>query len=87
MNGTRAITNNTAIQHAFRGPVVALAYDAEEGLSIPALDVDTTILSPVLEYARLRADYVGPIFVEQPQERYTEEEWNDVMLSCLNRGV
>jgi hypothetical protein len=73
-NGTRSLDNNAAIQNTFRGPVVALAYDAEEGLSRPALDADTRMLGAVLDYATLRAEYAGPVFVEQPQERYTEEE-------------
>jgi hypothetical protein len=52
---------------------VALAYDAEEGLNKPTLDMDTGTLAPVLEYRKLRAEYAGPFFVEQPQEVYTEE--------------
>jgi hypothetical protein len=28
----------------------------------------------VLEYGKLRDEYNGPIFVEQPQERYTKKE-------------
>jgi hypothetical protein len=59
VDGIRTLNDNSAVQHAFRGPVVALAYDAEEGLSKPALDVDTGTLNPVLEYARLRAEYAG----------------------------
>ncbi|KAF1914136.1 hypothetical protein BDU57DRAFT_518946 [Ampelomyces quisqualis] len=74
-SGTRSLDSNAAIQCAFRGPVVAVAYDAEEGLGKPALDADTRLLGPVLDYARLRAEYAGPVFVEQPQERYTEEDW------------
>jgi hypothetical protein len=75
VDGIRTLNDNSAVQHAFRGPVVALAYDAEEGLSKPALDVDTGTLNPVLEYARLRAEYAGPVFVEQPQEEYEEQAW------------
>lgn len=78
-NGTRNPDNNAAIQFAFRGSVVALAYDAEEGLSKPALDVDTRVLGPVLAYAKLRAEYVGPVFVEQPQDWYTAEEWAKIV--------
>jgi hypothetical protein len=33
----------------------------------------------VRDYANLRAEYDGPVFVEQPQERYTEEEWKAIM--------
>jgi hypothetical protein len=62
----------------FGGNVVVLAYDAVEGLNKPALNVDTTALGPVVEYAKLRAEYSGPIFVEQPQERYTEEQWKAI---------
>jgi hypothetical protein len=75
VDGNRTLNNNSAVQNAFRGPVVALAYDAEEGLGKPALDVDTGTLNPVLEYAKLRAEYVGPVFVEQPQEKYEEQAW------------
>jgi hypothetical protein len=67
------------MQYAFRGPVVALAYDAEEGLSKPAVDVDTSVLGPVGEYARLREEYGGPVCVEQPQERWTGQEWEGVI--------
>jgi hypothetical protein len=66
------------MRFAFRGPVVALGYDAEEGLSKPAMDVDTRVLGPVVEYAKLREDYRGPVVVEQPQERWTKEEWERV---------
>lgn len=79
MNKARSLAKTSPILHSFRGPVVVLAYYAEEGLSQPALDVDTTTLEPVVEYAKLRADYKGPIFVEQPQERYTEEQWKGIM--------
>jgi hypothetical protein len=81
VNGNRLLNNNSSIQNAFRGPVVALAYNAEEGLSKPALDVDTGTLNPVLEYARLRAEYAGPVFVEQPQEDYEERAWMAFMKS------
>jgi hypothetical protein len=86
MCAQRTLSNTTSIQHAFRGPVVALAYDAEEGLSKPALDVDTGTLGPVLEYAKLRAEYEGPIFVEQPQERYTEDEWKGIVSKTRDGG-
>jgi hypothetical protein len=83
LNSDRTLNKNKALQNAFRGPVVALAYDAEEGLSKPALDVDTRALGPVMEYARLRAEYAGPVFVEQPQECYTEKEW----MGFMNTGA
>jgi hypothetical protein len=66
---------------------MALAYDPEEGLSRPALDVDTTALGPVRDYAKLRAEYDGPVFVEQPQERYTEEAWAAIMKSPMNGQI
>jgi hypothetical protein len=71
----------------FRGPIVVLAYDAVEGLSKPALNVDTTTLGPVVEYAKLRAEYNGPMFVEQPQERYTEEQWKTIAASATATQV
>lgn len=55
-----------------------MAYDAVEGLSAPPLDVDTKTLRAVLEYLWLRSPYGGPIFVEQPQERYTVDEWEEI---------
>lgn len=60
---------------AWRGPLVVLAYSAEEGLGAPALDVGPAVLGPVVRYLGLRREYAGPVFVEQPQERYGEEEW------------
>lgn len=68
-----------SIGYTFRGPVVALAYDADTGLGGPALDADTTTLGPVVQYAKLRTEYGGPVFVEQPQERYEEGEWKRFM--------
>jgi hypothetical protein len=85
-NSHRFLTNNSAIGNMFRGPVVALAYDAEEGLSKPALNVDTGTLGPILEYARLRTEYAGPVFVEQPQERYMEQEWMAFMKDGASYG-
>ncbi|KAI8933840.1 hypothetical protein NX059_009541 [Plenodomus lindquistii] len=64
---------------AFRGPVVVTSHDPDEGLSAPAIDVDTRILGAVRNYASLRGEYRGPIFVEQPQERYREEQWKGVV--------
>ena len=53
---------------------MAIAYSTEEGLSKPALDVDTSVLGPVVEYLRLRSEYEGLVFVEQPQEWKGEAE-------------
>lgn len=63
-SGQRSFSNNSGIGYAFRGPIVALAYDLNLGLSQPALDANTTMLRPLLEYAKLRAEYNGPVFVE-----------------------
>jgi hypothetical protein len=82
-NRSRTMYDNPHMGHAFRGPVMAIAYDAEEGLSQPALNVDTATLGPVRDYAKLRAEYDGPIFVEQPQERYAEEEWKAIMEGAM----
>jgi hypothetical protein len=87
LDASRAMGNNPLMQHAFRGPVVAIAYDPEGGLSQPALDVDTATLAPVRDYAKLRVEYGGPIFVEQPQERYTEEEWTSIVSSAPSGQV
>jgi hypothetical protein len=51
-----------------------LAYSEEDGLSEPALDVDPSALGPVILYLKLRSEYEGPVFVEQPQKRYGEQE-------------
>ncbi|KAF1832595.1 hypothetical protein BDW02DRAFT_502684 [Decorospora gaudefroyi] len=75
----RELEENRSLGRPFRGPVVALAYDAETGLSAPALDVDTTIMRPLMQYVELRREYDGPIFVEQPQKRYTKGEWKAIM--------
>jgi hypothetical protein len=56
------------------GPLVVLAYSEEDGLSEPALDVDPSALGPVILYLKLRSEYEGPVFVEQPQKRYGEQE-------------
>jgi hypothetical protein len=47
------------------------------------------MLGPILEYAKLRAEYAGPVFVEQPQERYTEDEWAKILKEAAanQRGV
>lgn len=70
---------------------MALGYNAEEGLNKPALDVDLRTLRPVLECARLRAEYAGPFFVEQPQEMYTEENerlsWKLVQVTSLRVAI
>lgn len=79
VTGQRSLDENVSIGHAFRGSVVVLAYDPEKGLSAPALDVDTTTLGALMRYARLRAEYEGPVFVEQPQVRYEKEMWESFM--------
>ncbi|KAF1924832.1 uncharacterized protein M421DRAFT_95167 [Didymella exigua CBS 183.55] len=61
----------------WRGPLV-LAYSAEEGLSKPAFDIDPSVLGPVVDYLRLRSEYEGLAFVEQPQEWYSEE-WKKLL--------
>ena len=71
--------SSAAVASTWRGALVVIAYDAEEGLSKPALDVDTGALRPLMEYLRLRKEYVGPVFVEQPQERWSEGELKKVL--------
>lgn len=63
----------------WRGPLVVLAYSAEDGLSKPALDVDPGALGPVVQYLKLRSEYDGPVYVEQPQKRYSEAEWKELL--------
>lgn len=63
----------------WRGPLLVIAYSAEEGLSKPALDVGVEVLGPLCEYLRLRREYAGPVFVEQPQVRYGDEEWRRIV--------
>lgn len=62
----------------WRGPLVVLGYSAEDGLSKPALDIDPSVLGPVVQYLALRSEYEGPAFFEQPQKRYSEQEWKDL---------
>lgn len=66
---------------------VGLAYDPEDGLSKPALDIDTRALGAVVSYARLRAEYEGPVFVEQPQERWGEDVWKAVLRMRNGEGM
>lgn len=63
----------------WRGPLVAIGYDAEEGLSRPALDVGPDVLGPLVRYLRLKREWEGSVFVEQPQERYELWEWEKMM--------
>lgn len=63
----------------WRGPLVVIAYSAEDGLSKPALDIDAGLLGSLVEYLKLRVEYGGPIFVEQPQKQYTEAEWKQLL--------
>lgn len=60
------------------GPLVVLAYNAEDGLSKPALGVDLSALGPLVQYLELKSDYGGPVLVEQPQKRYSEAEWEEL---------
>jgi hypothetical protein len=62
--GERALAENNSLGLPFRGPVVVLAYDLEVALSGPALNADTTIMGPLVEYMRLLREYDGPKFVE-----------------------
>jgi hypothetical protein len=66
--GKRELPGNKSLGRPFRGPVVALAYDPEKGLSGPAEDVDTTILGPLGEFVRLMREYNGPVFIEVRKE-------------------
>ncbi|CAE7219962.1 zf-MYND domain containing protein [Pyrenophora teres f. teres] len=72
--GTRVLAENKALGAPFRGPVVVMVFDAEEGVGGFPLDVDTTVFRALAEYVGLWREYQGPVFVEQPQERYGEEE-------------
>jgi hypothetical protein len=63
----------------WRGSLVVLAYSAEDGLSKPALDIDPSVLGPVVEYLSLREEYKEPIFVEQPQLRGSQADWKAVL--------
>jgi len=72
-------------QYAINGNVVVVAYDAVKGLSAPPLDVDTKTLRAVSGYLWLRSSYEGPIFVEQPQEKYTVEQWEEIQ-NKVNSG-
>ncbi|PSN71702.1 hypothetical protein BS50DRAFT_484673 [Corynespora cassiicola Philippines] len=73
----RELAPNKCIQRLlmYRGNFVVLAYPRERGERVRGVDVDTTVLGPVVEYLDLRASYEGPVFVEQPQKRYGETEW------------
>ncbi|KAH5760640.1 MYND-type zinc finger protein samB [Parastagonospora nodorum] len=82
----RNLGANSVAQHAINGNVVVVAYDAVEGLSAPPLDVDTKTLRAVLDYLWLRSSYDGPIFIEQPQERYTVEQWEEIQEKAQIRG-
>lgn len=76
-SGTQGV--ETRKHTVWRGPLVVLAYSAEDGLSKPALDVDPGALGPVVQYLKLRSEYDGPVFVEQPQKRYSEAEWKELL--------
>ncbi|KZM20284.1 uncharacterized protein EKO05_0003692 [Ascochyta rabiei] len=68
------LLNTTSGASKWSGPLVVLVYSAEEGLEKPALDVDTSVLGPLVNYLRLRSEYEGPVFVEQPQEQWEGTE-------------
>jgi hypothetical protein len=63
-HGERALAENKSLGLPFRGPVVVLAYDLEVALSGPALNADTTIMGPLMDYLKLWREYDGPKFVE-----------------------
>jgi hypothetical protein len=62
--GVRALAENKSFGLPFRGPILVLAYDLEIALSGPALNADTTIMGPLMEYVKLHREYDGPKFVE-----------------------
>ena len=62
--GERALVENKSLGLPFRGPVVVLAYDLDIALSGPALNADTSIMGPLMEYVELLREYDGPKFVE-----------------------
>jgi hypothetical protein len=63
-HGKRELADNMSLGKPFRGPVVVLAYDPETALSAPALDVDITIMGPLMEFIKLLREYDGPVFIE-----------------------
>jgi hypothetical protein len=63
-HGERALAENKSLRLPFRGPIVVLAYDLEVALSGPALNADTTIMGPLMDYLKLWREYDGPKFVE-----------------------
>ncbi|CAG5172686.1 uncharacterized protein ALTATR162_LOCUS7508 [Alternaria atra] len=82
----RALAENKSFGLPFRGPVVVLTYDLEIALSGPALNVDTTIMGPLMDYVKLCHEYDGPKFIEQPQQRYTKSELEDIMGTPAKSG-
>jgi hypothetical protein len=63
-HGKRVLKDTMSLGLPFRGPVIALAYDLETALSAPALNVDTTIIGPLMDFVKLLREYHGPIFIE-----------------------
>lgn len=51
------------------GPDVANPFRGNFVLCAPE-DVHADVLDPVKDYLRLRAEYKGPLFMEQPQKWY-----------------
>ncbi|KAG9188594.1 hypothetical protein G6011_07299 [Alternaria panax] len=90
-HGERALTENKSFGRPFRGPIVVLAYDLETALSGPALNADTTMMGPLMDYVKLCREYDGPKFIEQPQQKYTKSELEDIMgkaaISGLRKGT
>ncbi|KAF2627519.1 hypothetical protein BU25DRAFT_340998 [Macroventuria anomochaeta] len=66
------LTENKTKASIWRGPLVVVTYSAKDGLSKPALDIDTSVLGPVVGYLRFRNEYKRPVFVKQPQEWWAE---------------
>lgn len=68
--------------------VIKMFSRVEAGAATPEftdlLDIDTKSIRPIIDYLNLRATYMGPIFREQPQERYPEEEWRSILAPVID---